>query len=132
MKTKEKSTAELRSFGLIMALIFAVIGAWTLWRGRPIAWPLITVAGIFTAFAVLAPTALRLVDRYWTILGEKIGSVVTLVLMSGMFFFVITPLGLLLRLFGKDLLQLKLEPEADSYWSPAEIDGPASRPYLPY
>jgi hypothetical protein len=45
---------------------------------------------------------------------------------------VLTPFGLLLRLMGKDLLDLRVDPDRESYWIPAEPDGPATRPYKPY
>ena len=54
------------------------------------------------------------------------------VILSITYFLVMVPTGLVFRLMGKDLLQKKLDPDADSYWIDAEADGPWTRPEKPY
>jgi hypothetical protein len=131
-----KSSEELRQYGYTMAFmcfIFAIISLWKrdfVFSNTSVI--LSIVGGIFTLFALVAPLKLRSVERAWMKFGEKISSVMTPVILTLTFFIIITPMGLLMRLFGKDLLQLKLDRGSKSYWSKVETDGPASRPYAPY
>jgi len=65
-------------------------------------------------------------------IARVLQTVMTALILTLTFFLVMTPIGLLVRLTGKDLLGLKGDPEIESYWVPVEHDGPASRPDKPY
>jgi hypothetical protein len=131
-----KSSEELRQYGYTMALMCFVFAIVSLWK-RDFVFSnasiiLSVLGGIFTLFALVAPLKLQGVEIVWMKFGEKISSVMTPVILSLTFFIIITPIGLLMRLFGKDLLQLKVDRASKSYWAKVEPDGPASRPYAPY
>jgi hypothetical protein len=87
---------------------------------------------IFAIWGTVAPASLAPVEKVWLAIGEKIGTVVTFVLVTLTFFVLVTPIALFLRLLRKDLLSLKIDKSAASYWRPVETGGPATRPYLPY
>jgi hypothetical protein len=59
-------------------------------------------------------------------------AVITYVVLCVAFYLVITPIGLLLRVMGKDLLEKKVPSDQESYWVAVEADGPATRPEKPY
>lgn len=131
-RSRAATAGELRRFGLVMS--FALILFSALWRWRSDHTPLllIAIAGIFVMMAWLAPEQLRVVQKTWLTIGEKLGGVVSLLILTMTFFLVLTPLAFLRRLFGSDSLGLNFENQKSSYWIPAEPQGPATRPDKPY
>jgi hypothetical protein len=131
-QVKPKSTRELRKFGLTIAVPLALLGGLALWRGRAAGPYLLTVAAALALAALLLPRALAPLERVWMKVAEVLSAVMTRVVLFLSFFLVITPFGLLLRLFRKDLLQCNFDPQQKSYWVIVESDGPCSRSDKPY
>ena len=127
-----RTSGSLRKFGFIMAVAFGLIGGLLLWRGRDWATWLLRIAAAFALLATVVPRALAPVERGWLWVGERIGGVVTIVLLTVVFFVVITPIGVLKRLVSGDTMGLRLDPKATTYWVPVEPDGPATRPDRPF
>src|SRR5262244_2662150 len=109
-------TKHLRSFGLIVGGIFALIGLWPLvWRGQPLRlWSLI-LGGLLMALALAWPRSLTQIYRLWMTAGEVLGWINTRIILGVLFYLLFTPLGLLMRLRGKDPMRRTLTPEAESY-----------------
>ena len=107
---------EFRSFGLLLgALIAAVFGVWPLLRSRHTAlWPWIIAALLWFA-ALLRPTALRYFHWGWTRLGFVLGWINTRIILTVLFAVSIVPIGLLMRLFGRDRMARKFDPKLPSY-----------------
>ena len=134
-ETVKKTAEELKHFGKVMCLVLVIFGAVLLYKEKFASVYFFFGALFFLGFGILAPGVLAPVERGWMWLGKKlepVGIAITCVIMSMVFYFVVTPIGLFMRLIGKDLLQLKLEPERESYWEPVEVDGPGTRFYTPY
>jgi len=113
-----------RSFGFVFAAFFAVLATYNWWHQRAI-WPLyLAVAVAFLAVALLWPNALAPANRLWTKLGHILGMIVSPIVLSLMFFLVVTPTGLLMRLLGKDPLRLRRDSGAGSYWIVRRPPGP--------
>jgi len=114
-----------RSFGLVFAGFFALLTLHNWWRaGR--AWPMeLAIAAVFLAAALLKPALLHWPNRAWTKLGFLLGAIVTPVVMALLFFLVVTPVGLLMRLAGKDTLRRRGPRKGDSYWIVREPPGPS-------
>ncbi len=127
-----KTTRELRRFGLVMTAPLLVIGCALIWRGRAVGPYVIVVAALFLMAAVAFPQVLRPVERVWMALARVLSVIMTYVILTVTFFVVITPMGMILRILGKDLLQKKFDSEKSSYWVPVEPDGPCSRYDKPY
>jgi Saxitoxin biosynthesis operon protein SxtJ len=132
MKTAPKTHRELRLFGLVMAAPIALFSGIAFWKGSPAAPYLAGIMAFFLVSAAIAPGILRPVEIYWMKFAHYMSIVSTFVILSIVFFAILTPMNLFLRLLGKDLLRLKRAPERASYWLPTETDGPASRPDRPY
>lgn len=129
---KRKSKKELRKFGITMAIALGIIGCLVLWRSKP-AWPyLLGISGVFLIFGLILPRALRPIEWGWMKLAYILGIIVSHILVTLTFFLVITPMGCIIRLIGKDLLNLKFDKKAESYWIPVDPDGPCSRPEKPF
>ena len=109
-------TKHLRSFGLMVGGICALLGVWpALWRGQPLRlWSLI-LGGILIALALVWPRSLTHVYRLWMTVGEVLGWINTRIILSVLFYLLFTPLGLCMRLRGKDPMRRRLAPEAESY-----------------
>jgi hypothetical protein len=105
-----------RNFGFVMAGALALLSVLNGWHhGR--LWPwMAAVAIAFLAAAALKPSALRPLNIVWMKLGLVLHKIVNPIVMGLLFFGTIWPTGLVMRLRGRDLLRLKREPGASSYW----------------
>jgi len=113
-----------RSFGLVFAVVFLVIACWPLIHSETPHWWAIVVSAVFGAIALLRPALLAGLNRAWIKLGILLGKVVSPIALGILFYGVLTPIGALVRLSGKDPLRLKLDSGADSYWIPRKPPGP--------
>ena len=114
-----------RSFGLIVATFFLIITFWPLIHAEPIRWWALGVAGVFAALALLWTAALAPLNKSWTKLGVLLYRIVSPVVMAFLFYVIVTPMGLLMRMLGKDTLRLRRDPDAASYWIHRTPPGPA-------
>jgi hypothetical protein len=111
-----KQTRELRNFGLVVGGLFILIGVWPMvWRGTgPRAWALI-LGGPLVLLAIAAPRLLTWPHRAWMALAHVLGWVNTRIVLGVAFFAVFTPMGLVMRLLGKDPMRRRFDPMAQSY-----------------
>jgi hypothetical protein len=115
-----------RSFGFVFAGVFTIITLVKLWRGWS-DWGYLWL-GLAVAFAVAAaaaPAVLAPFNRIWLKIGLALHKVMTPLIMGLLFFLVVTPIGLMMRATGKDILRLKRSPEEKSYWIDRTPPGPA-------
>jgi len=119
-----------RAFGFVFAAVFLLIGAAPLAFGRPLhAWSL-AVAAVFGVIAALAPALLALLNRLWTRFGLLLHKIVSPVVLGIMFYLVITPMGIFMRLLGKDPLRLKVDRNATTYWIERTPPGPPADSFI--
>lgn len=111
--------AKLRNFGLTMAAALAVLGALLLWRHREIYLYFFIAGAAFLSLGLAVPAALRPVEKGWMKLADRLGWVMTRVIMVVMFYAVVTPIGLIARAAGKRFLHLEFDKNARTYWVPA-------------
>ncbi len=108
---------ELRQFGLIMAAVIAALFGLglpaLLGRGWPL-WPWL-LAGLFCAFSLLYPRGLQPVHAGWMKFGHVMGWINSKIILGFTFFIVLTPIGLVMKLFGSDPLRRKLHTDEASY-----------------
>lgn len=108
-----------------MAIAFLVIGLIPLWwHGGLRLWAVI-VAASFGAIAFIAPALLAPLKQLWLGLGDLLRRVTTPLVLAFIFYLVLTPMGLLMRLLGKDLLRLQRDAKAETYWIERDPPGPA-------
>jgi saxitoxin biosynthesis operon SxtJ-like protein len=107
---------ELRHFGLLLGtLVVAGFAGIPFFRRHVIiGWPWL-VAALLWASALVAPDALRYLHRGWTHLGEALGWLNTRVILSLLYVIAVVPIGLVMRLAGRDPMERKFDPAADSY-----------------
>jgi len=121
----KRDRRELRNFGLTLAVGFGAVGALLLWRGKASDVYFLAAAAVFLLLGLAAPLSLRPVRRGWLKAADLVGWVMTRVILLVLFFAVVTPIGAIARVLGKDFLGLKRDPEAKTYWVPVE---PGDRP----
>ena len=110
------SVAALRRFGFTLAAMFLVFGAIFSWRHRLAGRPLSSLGFLFLITSIIGPSWLRFVYRPWMFLARVMGAITSSILLTVVFFLVLTPLGLLQRLFGKQPLDLRFKDSQTSYW----------------
>lgn len=114
-----------RSFGLVFAVVFAGVAAWSWWHAGTW-WPYAGgLAVAFAAAALAVPAVLGPLNWVWKHVGLLMSKVMNPLILAIMFFGVMLPIGLMMRWRGKDLLRLKLDRAARSYWIEREPPGPA-------
>lgn len=106
-----------RKFGLVFGALFAILGVWPLFHHADSPkWGLIVLSAATVAVALLRPAWLTLLNLGWFKLGLALGKIVNPVAMGILFFGAVVPVGRYLRWKGEDLLRLKMNPQAGTYW----------------
>ncbi len=99
-----------RAFGLVLAVLFALVG-----RKHGYGW--FYASGLVAAVALLKPALLGPIERRWMRLAEAIGRVNTFIILVVVYYLLLTPVALVLRLLGDDALDVR-GPKRGSYWRP--------------
>jgi len=117
LRSIKSGKKELREFGLTIGGILVILCALVFWRGRRELWPYLLASGVLLIVLGLAlPRALKPVQKAWMAVAVIIGFFVSRFILLVLFYLVLTPLGLIAKLFGKDLLDQKIDKNAKSYW----------------
>ena len=110
-----------KSFGVLFFIVFLLIALWPLVNGDSLrVWSLL-IAVIFLVLGLLNSKILNPFKKIWIKFGESLGKVIAPLVLSIVYFIVITPIGLFLRIFGKDLLGIKFLKKK-SYWIKRDKD----------
>ena len=113
-----------RSFGIVFFVVFLLIALYPfIYNGELRIWSLI-ISLIFLFLGVFNPKFLTPLNKLWFKFGLLLGKVISPIIMGFIFFLVVTPIGFIMRIIGKDLLNLKFNKN-QSYW--IEKSGPKSK-----
>ncbi len=112
----DRSPGALRRFGFTVGPVILLLGCVLLWRHRGAGWPLISIGTLLVLAAGLAPLTLKWVHGPWMIAALALGWMVTRILLTIVFFLVVTPIGFLQRLFGKRAIEVAFKAGPASYW----------------
>jgi len=113
-----------RSFGIVFALVFAVVGAWPMLSAGSPRWWAFAIAVPMALIARLKPAVLAWPNRQWGRLGILLARFISPIALGVLFYLVFTPVGTLMRVAGKDPLHLRRDRSATSYWRPRVPPGP--------
>lgn len=126
-------TGSDRSFGYVFAAVFALIGVWP---AIALGWPLrvdltalrwwaLVISALFFSIASVRPALLHPLNRLWFQFGIVLSKVMTPIVMGVLFVLTVMPVAVIMRLRGRDLLRLKFDRTAKSYWIMREPPGPS-------
>ena len=105
-----------RSFGILFFLVFIGFGLWPITKELNPNFYLIFISLIFLILGILNSKILTPLNNSWIKLGEFLGKIIAPIVMALIYFLILTPVSLIVRIFGKDLLGLKFFKKKDSYW----------------
>ena len=105
-----------KSFGLLFFIVFLIIGLWPLKNGDSLNIYFIAISITFLILGLINSKLLSPLNKIWIKLGEVLGIIISPIVMFLVYFIVLTPVSLIVRLFGKDLLGLKFFKKNESYW----------------
>ena len=108
-----------RSFGLLFFIVFFIIGLWPLKNDLELNYIFIGISIIFLILGLMNSKILTPFNKIWVKFGEFLGRIIAPIVMAIIYFFILTPISLILRISGKDLLNLKFSKEK-SYWTKRE------------
>ncbi len=117
-----KEQTSVKSFGILFFIVFLLIGLWPKISGEELRlWSVIT-SFIFLILGLINSKILIPLNKYWIKLGELLGKIIAPIVMMIIYFAIVTPIALLLKIFKKDILKLRLDKKVDSYWIQKEKD----------
>ena len=111
-----KSQSSNRSFGLLFFVVFLIIGLWPIKNGENLNIYFLTASVIFLILGLINSKLLSPLNKLWIKFGEILGIIIAPLVMALVYFFILTPVSLIVRIFGKDLLGLKFLKEKETYW----------------
>ena len=113
MKKAKKIHMKWKSFGILFFFVFLIVGLWPLLNEKDIRIWSIVLSAIFLILGLTKSKILIPLNNYWIKLGEILGKIVAPIVMLIVFLGVVTPMAFLVKLFGKDLLNLKFNKKTN-------------------
>jgi len=120
IKNIKSTSTELKSFGLSIGLALIVLAGFLFWKEKGSYFYFLIVGNVFIIFSELCPVLLKPLQKPWMMFVVLLGWVMSRVILGIIFYVLVAPLGLVLRLFGKDFLDLKIDKSKLSYWNHRE------------
>ena len=112
MKSKENN----KGFGILFFIVFLLVGLWPLLKGDSPRIYFFPIAILFLILGLINSKILTPLNRSWIKFGELLGTIIAPIVMGLVYFIVLTPLSFLIRITGKDLLNVKFSNKVKTYW----------------
>ena len=115
MKNNKIKISSNKSFGIVFITVFLIIAIWPLLNGNDIRYWSLIISIVFLILGILNSKILTPLNKIWFKIGILLGNVISPIVMSIIFFLVVTPTSFIMKILGKDLLNLKKNTK-NSYW----------------
>ena len=115
LKSKIKTSSN-RNFGLVFFIVFLILGFWPITDGREIRIWLVVISLVFLILGMMKSKLLTPLNQLWFKLGMMLGAIVAPIVMGAVFFLVVTPIGIVMKTMGKDLINKKYNKKKETYW----------------
>ena len=125
MRTEKIEIGSNRSFGIVFFFVFLIIAFYPLLNEKPINALPLGISIVFLILGLFNSKILNPLNVIWFKFGLLLGRIISPLVMGIIFFLVVTPIGVIMRVFGKDILSLKYNKKNKSYW--IEKNGPKSK-----
>ena len=113
-----------RSFGLVFTVVFVLIGLFPLINSGSIRVWSLGLSGVFLLASFLKPEVLQPLNNLWTKFGLLLNKIISPIMLAALFFLVVTPTGIMMRIFSGNPMKPKFDPSAESYWIKRDPPGP--------
>ena len=117
IKNIKSEKSDLRNFGIIIGIILLIISGFLFWKEKESFQIFLAIGIVLFLTAIALPSVLKPVYWIWMIFAIILGWFMTRVILSLLFYVVFTSIGLTLRLFGKQFLELRWDKSKESYWN---------------
>ena len=115
MKNSKIKIGSNKSFGIVFFTVFLIIAIWPLLNGYEIRYWSLIISIVFLILGILNSKILTPFNKIWFKIGILLGNVISTIIMSIIFFLVVTPTSIIMKILKKDLLNLK-KNNKNSYW----------------
>jgi len=115
LKNNKIKIASNRSFGIIFSIVFLIIAIWPLLSTSEIRYWSLVISVIFLILGLIKSKILTPLNKIWFKIGITLGNLISPLVMGIVFFLVVTPTSIIMKILGKDLLNLK-KNNNKSYW----------------
>ena len=113
MKNKKSNN---RSFGILFFIVFLILGLYPTLKGNSPNIYFIFISIPFIILGLINSKILTPLNNAWIKVGEILGMIIAPIVMAIIYFFILTPISLIVRIFGKDLLSIKFNKQVNTYW----------------
>lgn len=117
----KETKKDLRKFGLTVGSVIAVIGIVLFYFEKSSAVYFGVIGGILIFLGVVVPRLLKQLNKFWMGLAIVLGFIMTRIILTTLFYLVITPIGFIAKIFGKKFMILKYDTSAETYWEKRSI-----------
>lgn len=117
----KETKKDLRKFGLTVGSVIAAIGIVLFYFEKSSAVYFAVIGGILIFLGVLFPRLLKQLNKFWMGLAIVLGFIMTRIILTTLFYLVITPIGFIAKIFGKKFMILKYDTSAETYWEKRSI-----------
>jgi multisubunit Na+/H+ antiporter MnhG subunit len=121
IKNIKGDKSDWRKFGITMGIILAVMGFYLLWKGKNYVEYVFSLAAAFFILGLVISSALKPVYKAWMVMSVIMGFIMTRVIMVFIFYMIVTPVGFVASIIGKNFLDMKIDKTAKSYWMVREM-----------
>ena len=123
-RTHEVKASSPRGFGWVFTAVFLLVGVWPLLHRGPLRLWALVLAALIMGITLVAPALLAWPNRLWQRFGLLLNRIISPIALAILFFGVVTPIGVLRRVFGSDSLRLRRDDRLQSYWINRDPPGP--------
>ncbi len=116
IKNIKSEKSDLRKFGITVGLVIGILGGLLWWRGKEFYNYFFIISIALIISGLLVPKLLLPIQKTWMTIALVIGWFMTRLILSILFYLVVTPIGLVAKLLGKEFLELKIDKSRKSYW----------------
>jgi len=113
---KNKNVSSNRSFGLMFFVVFLIVALWPLNSGENLRLGSLVISIVFFILGIFNSRLLSPFNKLWFKFGIFLGSIISPIVMAVIYFIVVTPTGMFMRLLGKDLLRTRETLDVSTYW----------------
>ena len=117
IKNIKSEKSDLRKFGITIGVILLIIAGFLFWKEKESFQILLTFGVTLCILGIVIPFILKPIYWVWMIFATILGWIMTRVILSLLFYIIVTPIGLIPRFFGKQFLELQWDKSKESYWN---------------